>query len=105
MPLNFNTCDCSPLVIDNEFDIENEDLLAEYVGRIVLGHYAHIKKIILCLSSTTPIIPDSDIDLAITRLRKDGKSSNEIEKRDGWVFQIISWLALFIENKGKKLYC
>jgi hypothetical protein len=100
MLFNFNKCDCSPLVIDNEFEVNNEDLLAEYVGKIVLGHYAHVKRIIKALSTTNLAIHDSDIQSAIDRLK--GTSS---DKRDGWIFQIISWLALFSENNGKKFYC
>jgi hypothetical protein len=105
LPFSFNNCNCSPLVIDNEFHVNNEALLAEYVGRIVLGHFAHIKRIIRTLSTTIPIANDSDIQAAIDRLKKDGKSSIDIEKRDGWVFQIISWLALFSENNGTDFYC
>jgi nitrogen fixation/metabolism regulation signal transduction histidine kinase len=100
LPFSFNKCNCLPLVIDNEFHVNNEALLAEYVGRIVLGHFAHIKRIIKTLSTTIPIANNSDIQAAIDRLKKDGKSSVDIEKRDGWVFQIISWLALFSENNS-----
>lgn len=105
MPFKYKNCDCTPLVFDREFDIENEDLLAEYVGTIVLGHYAHIKRIINSLSATEPKISDDEINLAISHLDYEGKSPNEIEKRDGWVFQIISWLVLLNENKDTKFYC
>lgn len=105
MPFVYSNCDCSPLVIDTEFDISDEDLVAEYVGRIVLGHYAHVKRIINTLSTIKPSIGNSDFDFAILKLKKDGKSENDIEKRDGWIFQIISWLSLLIENKGKNFYC
>ena len=105
MPFKYKDCDCTPLVFDREFDIDNEDLLAQYVGTIVLGHYAHIKRIINSLSAIEPKIADNEINLAINHLKSLGKSSNEIEKRDGWVFQIISWLVLLNENKGSRFYC
>lgn len=105
MPFDFSDCDCTPLVIDNEFDINDETLLAEYIGRIVLGHFAHVKRIINTLSVANPNITDSDLDIAISRLKNDGKTKIELDKRDGWVFQIISWLALYIENKDKSFYC
>lgn len=94
-----------PLVIDNEFEIDNEKLLAEYVGRIVLGHFAHVKRIIKALSTKNLVIDNSDLELAIIRLSCKEKSPKDIEKRDGWIFQIISWLALLSENKGKNFYC
>ncbi len=105
MPFIYSKCDCTPLVIDNEFDISDEDLVAGYVGRIVLGQYAHVKRIINTLSTIKPSIDNSDFDFAISRLKKEGKSENGIEKRDGWIFQIISWLSLLVENKGKNFYC
>jgi len=105
MPFNYNDCDCLPLVIDNEFYINDEDKLAEYVGRIVLGHYFHVKKIVNSLSSNPPFADRNDIELAITRLKKDGKAEYDIEKRDGWIFQMISWLSLFNKNAGRRFYC
>ena len=105
MPFVYSDCNCSPLVIDKEYEIVDEDQLAEYVGRIVLGHYAHIKRIINTLSSTPPRAASTDIDLAQEKLRTLGKSAKAIEKRDGWVFQIISWLALLSEYNGRNYYC
>lgn len=105
MPFSFTICDCSPLVVDNEFEIDDEDLLAEYVGRVVLGHYFHVKNIINELSSEAPITDNEQIDIAISRLSKDGKSQVDIEKRDGWIFQIISWLALLTLKQGEDFYC
>lgn len=101
MPFKFKTCDCSPLVIDNEFEIIDEPLLAEYVGKIVLGHFSHVKRIINALASSNPLPNNNDIDFAINKL-----TNSEIEKRDGWIFQIISWLALLTENTGNSnFYC
>ena len=105
MPFQYNECNCAPLVIDNEYDINNEDLLAEYVGRVVLGHFAHIKRIIRVLSTTAPTVENTDIELAQVRLATPGKSDKQIEKRDGWVFQIISWLALFSAHSDKRFFC
>lgn len=103
MPFNFSKCDCTPLVIDNEFSIKDEDKLAEYVGSIILGHFYHIKKIIYELSSTPPLNSNDTIEIAISHLKKT--NDKEIEKRDGWLFQIISWLVLVIENKKEKFFC
>ncbi len=105
MPFTYSDLDCSPLVIDKEFDINNDTILAEYIGKILLGHYAHVKRIINALSSSIPTFENSDIDFAIAKLKETGKTKNEIEKRDGWVFQIISWLALFVAHNGEHFYC
>lgn len=105
MPFDFNDFDCTPLVFDHEFDINDEDLLAEYVGKIILGHYAHVKRIINALSVTSIIVEDSDFDFAIARLDSVANPDLDIEKRDGWLFQIISWLALLHQNQGKAFHC
>jgi hypothetical protein len=93
-------CDASPLVIDDEFEVINEEDLAKYVGDIVLGHYAHVKRIIKSLSSSPSSVSDNSIDSAIKYL-----TASTIEKRDGWLFQIISWILLLTENTSKKYYC
>jgi hypothetical protein len=105
MPFNYNNFDCSPLVIDNEFNIHDEEKLSRYIAKVVLGHFAHIKRIIRALSTIAPTLANDDIDNAINLLTSKDKSTKDIEKRDGWVFQIISWLVLFDENKGGKFYC
>jgi|GEM_PF-4152460 len=87
MLFTYKDCDCLPLVIDNEFDINNEDHLAEFVGKIILGHYAHVKRIIKTLATLDLNIIDDEIDAAISKLNSTSK-----EKRDGWIFQIISIL-------------
>lgn len=105
MPFSYINCDCSPLVVDNEYEIINEDLLAQYVGKIVLGHHSHVKRIIQTLSTKSPLASTIDIDLAIAAIAKGTKTLKEIEKRDGWIFQIISWLALLNANKQDNFYC
>lgn len=101
MPLINKISDYSPLLNDYEIIITDEDKLAKYVGEIILGNYLHIQKIIDHKNSKTYSQPDRAIDLAINKL----KTQQEIFKRDGWVFQIISWIALRIENKGAIFYC
>lgn len=105
MPFEYNVCDCLPLVIDNEFSINDEELLAEYTAKIILGHFAHVKRIIRALATTNPLIGNDDIETAIAHLTYLGQTTIGIEKRDGWLFQIISWLALLIENDGENFYC
>jgi hypothetical protein len=105
MPFKFDKFDCSPLVIDDEYSITDEGKLAEYVGEVVLGYFAHVKRIINELEVSGSKVGENEIDLAIAKVNSSGKNDVEIYKRDGWLFQIISWLALLVENKGKSFYC
>jgi hypothetical protein len=103
MPLRFNKCDCSPLVIDNEIVVTDEEKLSEYIGFIILGYYRHVLNIINSKGTTTPKLDNDAIDLAIAKLKK--KAGLDTDKRDGWIFQMISWIALRQENNGKDFYC
>ncbi len=105
MPFKHTNTDCLPLVIDNEYEIENEDLLAEYVAMIILGHFSHVKRIIKALATQPLEHLNDEIDQAIEKLKSEGKEDKQIEKRDGWIFQMISWLALFSEYKDATFYC
>jgi hypothetical protein len=99
MPLNLINTDCSPLVIDNEFEIVNEDVLAQYVGEMLLGHHFHIMRILNSLTTIFPIHPNDSIDKIITKI-----NSTTPEKRDGWIFQMISWIVLAKNNNTNNFY-
>ncbi|MBF6653949.1 hypothetical protein C3B47_13900 [Flavobacterium columnare] len=102
MPFNLIDTDCSDLVIDYEFEIANKDLLAEYVGELVLGHYFHILNIINSLSSSSSTPSNKIIDFTIEKLNVSEKV--KVIHRDGWLFQMISWLVLAHRNRGNNYH-
>lgn len=102
MPFNLIDTDCSDLVIDYEYEITNKDLLAEYVGELILGHYIHILNIINSLSSSSSAPPNRIIDFAIERLNVTEEV--KLIHRDGWLFQMISWLVLAHRNLGNNFH-
>ncbi|MBN2596747.1 MAG: hypothetical protein JXR82_08205 [Marinifilaceae bacterium] len=99
MPIKIIDTDCSPLVLDIEYEIINKDLLANYVGELLLGHHLHICRIINSLSSILPIHPNDSIEQVIQKI-----ITTPDEKRDGWLFQMISWIVLTERNKGEKYF-
>lgn len=99
MPFKLIDTDCSPLVIDYEFEVSDKKLLAEYVGEMLLGHHQHIYKIINSLSTKFPIHPNDSIDHVIFQI-----NDASFEKRDGWLFQMISWVVLAKRNVGNKFF-
>ncbi|RFM28725.1 hypothetical protein [Deminuibacter soli] len=101
MPFTLKQCDSRPAVIDNEIVISDETELAELVAYMLVGHYLHSKQIIKELNPTSPLLQESEIDLAIKRIGRD----TDITKRDGWIFQMISWLALQHEYKALDYRC
>ena len=84
--------DCSPLVIDNSYHVVEEDVLAEWVAQLLLGNSLHIARVIECLDSSAVSMKDRAIDCIIKKLNTVG-----VYKRDGWLFQMISWIALKIK--------
>lgn len=102
MPFKLIDTDCSDLVYDYEYEITNKSLLSEYVGELVLGHYMHILNVIISLSSSPPNPPDKIIDYAIEKLNVS--EGVHIIHRDGWLFQMISWLALAHRNLGNNYH-
>ncbi|WP_431609260.1 hypothetical protein [Chryseobacterium sp. 'Rf worker isolate 10'] len=99
MPFNLIDTDCSPLVIDYEYEINNKNLLAEYVGEMLLGHHLHINRIINSLSTVFPVHPNDSIDQVINKI-----TSTTSIKRDGWIFQMISWIVLAQRSAGEKFF-
>lgn len=71
--------------------IEDEDVLAERVARLVLGQYRHVAKILSGAGVPGPVANAEQADAAIKQLTV--ASGDDPWHRDGWLFQAISWIA------------
>ncbi|TGL15524.1 hypothetical protein [Leptospira meyeri] len=99
--LKLTSYDESGLVHGYEIEVLDIKKLSEYVGMVILGHYLHVEKILNSKVAPEFRPPDNAIDRAINKLRKN--SQIEIEKRDGWIFQIISWIVVQITYSDQNL--
>ena len=90
-PLQITPMDCSPLVIDNGYTVVDQKVLAQWVAQLLLGNSLHISRVIEGLDSKAVNQKNKAIDSIIVRLKTCGDY-----KRDGWLFQMISWIALNI---------
>lgn len=90
-PLQLTPMDCSPLVIDNGYKVVDQTTLAQWVAQLLLGNSLHITRVIEGLDTYAVNMRDKAIDSIINRLYTCG-----VYKRDGWLFQMISWIALNI---------
>lgn len=90
-PLQIIPMDCSPLVIDNGYQVVNPDVLVQWVAQLLLGNSLHIARVIEGLVSHPVSLRNKAIDNIIEKLNDVG-----VYKRDGWLFQMISWIALKI---------
>ena len=93
MPLQFNAIDVTPICNGYEWVIRDEQRLAELVAQLVVGECEHVRRI-LSNSTTTPIgVRPEEIEVAV-HLLQDVTSDTLRHHRDGWLFQLISWIAL-----------
>jgi len=71
--------------------VDDEDLLAERVARIVLGQYRHVAKILSGAGLPGPVANTEQANAAIKQLTLT--EGADPWHRDGWLFQSISWIA------------
>ena len=84
-----------------EWEVEDIDILAERVARVALGQYRHIAQILEGVAGAAPAGSAQHAADALKKLRvaKNGDPWH----RDGWLFQIISWIAANQEKQGAAL--
>lgn len=96
-PLTLIISDQQSLCHGYKWQIGNEDYLAKLVAKLLLGHYRHVQKILKNSNSISPHI-SSEMESEIKRKLKDTSSEPLRYQRDGWVFQMISWIAIKISD-------
>ncbi|MGH0281364.1 hypothetical protein [Sinorhizobium meliloti] len=98
MPLTLTAVDHDELCHGWSWAIEDEDHLVEQVARVALGQYRHIARILSGLSSRPATTTAEHVTDALAKLSPDADGS--VWKRDGWLFQIISWIAAYQNRNG-----
>lgn len=91
-PITLEGFNNSPLCEGYRWIIKNEEILIKYVARLIVGQYRHVSQLIKGVASIAPNISNDAIQEVIKKLgtpATDGLRWN----RDGWVFQMISWVA------------
>ena len=79
----------------SDWSITDEDELAKLVARVALGQSRYALKILQETGCQAYAPTDSALDGAI-KLLSPGKK--DPYHRDGWVFQVISWIAAHLQN-------
>jgi hypothetical protein len=81
--------------------VMDDDRLVEYVGMLMLGHFHHVSNVLTGLSAGRWTTRKAPVERAIEELSKT--DAGNLENRDGWLFQFVSWIALALRTKGKVL--
>jgi hypothetical protein len=100
MALTLTAVDHEDLCHGWSWEIKDEELLVDHVARVALGQYRHIERILAGLTTRPPTTSAEHIADAIAKLSPDANGSTW--RRDGWIFQVISWIAAH-NNKGDSI--
>ena len=97
---NFVDSDCSPSCKEQNFTIQDEDTLAQHVAELLMGQYRHVGKVLDALDSTLAVqFHENQKKSIISILRLE--EGMTVEKRDGWIFQMISWIIVYLNHHGE----
>lgn len=100
MPIQVTPTPSSTVCEGYEWNITDEDRLAVLVADLLLGSHRHVSKILRALEATEDVPSDQQIDDLIARLVDvpdiDLPHTSQANRyaRDGWLFQMISWIAI-----------
>lgn len=97
MTLSLRATDHDQLCHGWSWEIEDEEELVDQVARVTLGQYRHISRVLQGLAPRPPTTTGEHVADALDKLALDSDGSSS--KRDGWLFQVISWIAAHA-NRG-----
>ncbi len=97
MPISFTPIRNGKQWAGHDWSIDNDDELAELVARIALGQYRHVE-LVLAATDFTEAVP-APTALEGARQLLSVPQGTDPYHRDGWLFQVIAWIAARIQNE------
>ena len=99
MPLKHTTCPPCDECHGYQWLINNEGFLAALVAKLLMGQHRHVQKILAAAPpQRAPQICAAGIDDLIQKMTIT--TEEERYHRDGWVFQMITWIAANLAEPG-----
>lgn len=101
MPFLHTRTDHIPLCHETELVVSDLQKLAQQVGLLLLGKHRHVASILAAKNGTIT----KSTHVMIDRAQRQLTVSTDIErwKRDGWLFQMMTWISVRMENPGINL--
>jgi hypothetical protein len=81
-----------------DWKIEDTDALARHLAKVALGQYRHVAKVLAATQAGDVVPFASAFEGARSLLISKQKDPWH---RDGWVFQVISWIAAHLNSEGE----
>lgn len=97
MPLSFTPISEKKLWFGSTWTVEDEDSLARLIARVAIGQSRIVEKILRDTNSKTSKYPKSGFKGARELLTV--KAGADPYHRDGWMFQVIAWIASHCQDK------
>lgn len=96
MPISFTPIGRKKFWTGCDWSIDDEDELASLVARVALGQYRHVLHIL----AETDCLSYAPAPTALAGARKLLTATDEEKPwhRDGWLFQVISWIAANLQS-------
>lgn len=98
MPYSYSQTDHDPLCHETEIIVNDQKKLAAQVGLLLLGKHRHVASILAAKHSSVTASTNVMIDRAQRQLNIS--TDNERWSRDGWLFQMMTWISMRLENPG-----
>lgn len=90
MPITLTPFDHGDLCHGSSWAVADEDELARQIAIVAIGQSRHVERILAGAHLGPPMTTGSAAEAAIRMLTIAG---NDPSHRDGWMFQVISWIA------------
>lgn len=100
MPVTIKYTSLDPLCKDYEFSVSDIDVLSDLVARLCMGHYWHVGNVIRELAPNYPNPNEKNLNSLINVLDTTGKGDKYTDRIHGWLFQMMSWIALAKQHKN-----
>lgn len=85
---------------DYEYEITDKKELAENISQLIIGNAFHVSRALRGMDPRYRVADKEIIESSIKRLELRGRSDIDMCKVDGWLFQMMSWLALAKQHVG-----
>jgi hypothetical protein len=81
----------------NTWSIQDQSKLADHIASVALGQSRHVERILAGANLSSPLTTGGAVAGAIALLTV---ANGDPWHRDGWVFQVMSWIAAHIAKPG-----
>ena len=97
MPINLTPFTLGTICFGNSWEVADEELLAQQIASVALGQSRHVERVLAGaqLGPTPNIASAATAAIAMLTVAGDDPSH-----RDGWMFQVMSWIAAHRATPG-----